>query len=964
MNDRVTLVAFAADPLETAAGLVFEHYSATLPDLSRLVILLEEPSVSTRLRQLLVTKAKQHRLPALLGPVISTIHDWVRHQYAEAPVASIETARQLVLLDAVKQHPNLFGNFDLWRLCLQLLDLFNELTLQKASIDTEVSAYLQQVRQAYQLDESSISHYSQEARLVHTLWHAWRQQLEAMHASDDALDYVRALQHSLERRLDGRQLLLVGATDISRAETDWIQQLLQLGCARLVLHGDPRRCPAYPFYDRFALPPPVPATTAISRFFDAVFDWQQQSLRQRAQAFHKRCPHSPITPLYSIFDAHSTEQEAQAVALQVRLWQQQTHAQIGIVIEDRKLARRVRALLERHAIQIQDLAGWTLSTTSAATVIEKWLECIETDFAHEAFLDLLKSPFLDLAGLPDSGPALQRDTLLEAVYRLEQDIIMHENVARSLERYKQHIHYRHKRLRWTSGTTRLLTEVIDYFMTIRQPVLKLFRRGNHPAQDYLQALCDTLRALGIHARLEQDAAGKVLLQSLAQMRHACEQYPLTLNWLEFRAWLSHTLENTHFNPAVQPERIRLLSLAQARLMRFDRLIITSNEAGFIPGKPSATPFFNNQARKELGLRDWEQTLGIRFHDYRGLLEAVPPDPPADGYRLLFSRRVSDHGEEINPSPWLEAIQTFHRLAYGNGLENGLLAKLLARPPRTGKRSAGTAAPAQAAIPPALVPGSFTASSHQQLIDCPYLYFCARVLKLQASDEIREILSKADYGHRVHLCLQAFHTQVEHLPPPFTDTITQDNRKHAEERLKTISHEVFRRDLEDNFQHRAWLQRWLASIPSYIDWEIERQQAFKPVQFEVSLDKTLNGRISLKGRLDRIDQDVDRQQHAVVDYKSGSIPATKDICAGEATQLATYALLMDQVGQVEYLVLDSDTTSKSRLADKELDELKQNTKARLLTLHDELLQGRPLPAWGDSKTCSYCAMQGVCRRPLR
>ncbi len=962
LNDSITLIPFADDPLEAAAGLVFEHYSGTLPDLSRLVILLEEPSVSTRLRQLLITGARQRGQPALLGPIVTTLQDWIMRHYTEAAAASIESARQLVLLDAIKQHPKLFGHFDLWRLCTQLLTLFNELTLQQADIDADISTYLEQVREAYQLDEPGISHYSQEARLVHTLWHAWQQQLEAMHSRDNALDYVDALKRSLDRQLDGHQLLIVGATDLSRAEADWLLQVLQQGRGRLLLHGDPGTCAAYPFYDCFTPLPPAPAGNAVSCFFDTVFAYQQQNLWHRAQDFRRRFPRSAVAPLCSIFDAASSEQEAQAVALQISLWRQQGHRQIGVVIEDRKLARRVRALLERHGIRIQDLAGWTLSTTSVATVVEKWLECIETDFTHEAFLDLLKSPFLDLAGAPGITAALQRDTLLEAVYRLEQDIILHENVARGLTRYSRHIRYRHKRLHWSSQTTGLLLKIIEYFDEIRRPVLKLFRHGSHSAHEYLQALSDSLQALGIRAQLEMDEAGRVLLQCLAQMHHACEQYPLELSWTEFRAWLSHTLEHTHFNPSVQPEQIRLLSLAQARLMRFDCLVITSNEAGFIPGHPPAEAFFNNQARKELGLRDWEYKLGVRFHDYRGLLEAVPPEPAADGCRLLFSRRVADNGEEVSPSPWLEAIQTFHRQVYGDGLENRQLAALLTQKRHTGVKGAETGDYAQASIPPALVPTTFTASSHQQLIDCPYLYFCARVLKLQASDEIREILSKADYGHRVHLCLQAFHTQVAQLPPPFTERITAHNRQAAEERLREISREVFRRDLEDNFQHRAWLQRWLASIPSYIDWEISRQQDFEPIRFEADMDRRLHG-ISLRGRLDRIDQDA-RKQLGVVDYKSGSIPAKKDILLGEATQLVTYALLTDQVERVEYLVVDTETTNKHPIDGEELARLKQQTASRLLELHNELLQGRALPAWGDSRTCSHCAMQGICRRQLR
>ena len=40
---------------------------------------------------------------------------------------------------------------------------------------------------------------------------------------------------------------------------------------------------------------------------------------------------------------------------------------------DRKLVRRLRAVLEHANIAVNDAAGWALATTSAAVVIEWWL---------------------------------------------------------------------------------------------------------------------------------------------------------------------------------------------------------------------------------------------------------------------------------------------------------------------------------------------------------------------------------------------------------------------------------------------------------------------------------------------------------------------------------------------------------------------------------------------------------------
>ena len=127
-------------------------------------------------------------------------------------------------------------------------------------------------------------------------------------------------------------------------------------------------------------------------------------------------------------------------------------------------------------------------------------------------------------------------------------------------------------------------------------------------------------------------------------------------------------------------------------------------------------------------------------------------------------------------------------------------------------------------PPApvdLLPDSLSVGRAQTLIDCPYRFFAAECLDLQPPEEIVEALQKADYGERVHLCLQAFHSDVAGLPGPFSEPLTAANRDQAVALLETIARQVFARDLEDNFLHRGWLHRWLGIIPDYVDWQLKR-----------------------------------------------------------------------------------------------------------------------------------------------
>jgi len=260
-----------------------------------------------------------------------------------------------------------------------------------------------------------------------------------------------------------------------------------------------------------------------------------------------------------------------------------------------------------------------------------------------------------------------------------------------------------------------------------------------------------------------------------------------------------------------------------------------------------------------------------------------------------------------------------------------------------------------------LPQHWTASTHQRLIDCPYRFFAADILQLSAREEIREALEKADYGEYVHRILQAFHGGVRELPGPWQGPLTNTERVSATSMLNDISQAVFKMAVEENLLARSWLKRWLAYIPDYIDWTIERQKQWQPHTTELRLQReTVNG-VRFKGRVDRIDK-ADNQW-AIIDYKTGMTPGVDTVIEGEAVQLPSYALLSEtEVNRVEYVQFDKNKINDSvNLKGEELQQLVHATEQRLLTIQTAIDQGSPLPAWGDPGVCRYCEFDGVCRR---
>ncbi len=183
-----------------------------------------------------------------------------------------------------------------------------------------------------------------------------------------------------------------------------------------------------------------------------------------------------------------------------------------------------------------------------------------------------------------------------------------------------------------------------------------------------------------------------------------------------------------------PENFKFLEYA---------LIIAAADRQFMPGSPPSSPFFNQQAKKSLGLTTWDNKCAQRLQYFQQLLN--------NSKETLITYKAENNGEEIPPSPWVEALENFHQLSFKKSLANNELAGLISihsgvmicdtdALPERAKQAAPVA-------PSHLQPTRISAGVHQRLINCPYQFFAGDMLKLKPADEISEELKKSDYGER-------------------------------------------------------------------------------------------------------------------------------------------------------------------------------------------------------------------------
>jgi ATP-dependent helicase/nuclease subunit B len=933
--------------LRYTAEFIFERFSEQAPDFSKLHVLLPNSQVSQQFHETLC-KSLPAQLPAIIPPWAGTLRSWAqqfcRNQQADYQIIG-EHARQLLFIEALQQHPDLFKEENKWQVTQSLLSLFDELSLNQQDLFTSANDWQQRLQQAYGIDEKSFDHLQYESKLVYTLWHAWQQQLSENQLYDETADYISRLSNA-QPAIENKHFICLGISHYSKTEQDFISYLSDNGQCHIIEFGSTIAADESAYTD---------TEHPFSALISETFIQSELAIKQRAQRFGENFSEAfSDVPPFTSYMASDEEQQIRAIDYFIRSSIIEGKGNIAVISEDRKLSRRLRALLERADVQLQDRAGWSLATTQAATIIERWLECIEEDFSAYPLLDCLKSPFIAAAQI-DSD-------FKHNIYRFEHDLIFHENVSSNISQYKKQLKNRLQRLtHWPKNSYHALTETLDFIEDSAKALLALHDRNSIiPLSEFLDRLLDSLQQLGVLQNYQNDEAGLVLLKTFDSLKQSLLFSNPALSWQDCRLWLGMALESQHFTPPTSNAGVQLMTLEQAAYQNFDSVVIAAAESQHFPGSAKSSPFFNQAVRASLELNTWEKQRQQRHELFNRTLLSSP--------EILITACAEEKGEEKPVSPWLELLTSFYRLAFDRSLDDQYLHDLVNSKCEVFKGD-DTALPdpsrqAASAIPEDLIPERVSASSYQRVINCPYQYFSADGLQLKPLEELSEELKKSDYGERIHFILQVFHNGHDKYGKAFADEITANNRGEAEDYLRKLSEKVFLADLENNVLHRSWLYRWQKHIPAYINWQIQHQSDWAIFQSEKILETELDSTIKIYGRLDRIDRNRETNSHAIIDYKTGSTARQEDVDIGENVQLSTYALLDEDASEVSYLSVDSSyqkVETRSCLSGDELELNRKHNRSRLIDLFDQMKQKQTLTAWGDDTVCRYCNFSGLCRK---
>jgi len=862
--------------LETSGGGALPHavarhlldqHADRLPDLSGLTVLVPNHRAGQDFAGALAQAAGRR---ALIPPTITPLKAWAE---TVADGRAEPQARRLARLHGVLRRVDWLGAVDRWALANELLQLADELSA--ARLGGEIGSRIRALH-AGSLDR--------ETALIEAVWQALNND-----GHDPQARYVRALDRLLGQIAAASQPIYGYALGTLTAVE---QQFLE-------------RCAEHAPLTLFQ-----PDTEAdIAHTLQQAWQLPDPPLRDRAALLTQRIPASPLCDRITLVPAPHLEAEARAVATWVAGQLHAGNRELALIALDRETARRVRALLERMDVLAADETGWTLSTTAAAAVIDRWLECVASDFPHVELLDLLKSPFVL------GEPAARQDQVLKFELALRR-----HGVSQGMADMQRLAHSEFAALPvW-------LAALFD----ARQG----FEQRRAPLAVWLERLIDSLAKLDAIPPLKADAAGASVLETLDNLRRDLADDSEKYGFNEWRRWLNLALESSSFIDASVASPIVLTSLPAARGRLFDAVAVIGADARHLPARP-APGLFSQATRAQLGLSTASDEA-----EAADLMQLLIQGP------ALMSWQAWNNDEPNPASPLVLRLQALHRAAWGTDLPEQTIG---APPTQASLLPAACVQPAPT-VSAAQLPRHYSPTAYQTLLDCPYRFFARSVLGIRELDEADETLDKSDYGNALHRILKAFHDSNPSL-----------ERDAALAQLNAISAAEFA--ALPAWTAAAWRSQWEKIQPAYIDaWLAHASQGWRyesgETDFAVPHTVAGLGEITLHGRVDRVDAKGDARY--VIDYKTSAAQGLKKKLKApdEAVQLPFYAWLCEAAAA--YLPINEAPVAALEL-DGETDVAA--ISLRLPQLLEAIARHAALPAHGIDGVCQHCEARGLCRKGM-
>jgi ATP-dependent helicase/nuclease subunit B len=552
--------------------------------------------------------------------------------------------------------------------------------------------------------------------------------------------------------------------------------------------------------------------------------------------------------------APTSREEAGALAMIMREALETPEHTCALVTPDRDLAKRVTSELERWGIEVDDSAGRELAITPVATFLR-----LITDVAASNAAPL---PLLSLCKHPLAAAELDPLSFREFTRLAERELLRGARPASGWDGLRGRLNENAFKARLEGWITRLEKCTAELFNHMRAGPISVGRLldAHMRCAEVLASTNEVAGPLRLWAGDDGDAAATFVADLMAAADALPPVAPAAYPAL-FSALLKGRVVRPRFG---KHPRLSILGPLEARLQRFDTLILAGLNEGTWPADPRPDPWMSRPMRAACGLASPERRIGQSAHD---IAEALCSP------RVILSRAEKVDGTPTVPSRWLTRLERV--IASANlpalSVKNRWLeyARHVTRPTQAPK-----AWPAPAPCPPVTArPRALSVTQIETWMRDPYAVYARHILRLRALDPLDADVSAADYGMLIHKALQVF--IAEKMP-----------LEDGEARLLDIGQALFSQSTVSPAVRAFWWPRFQRIAKWFIAHESARRDKVKSSHVEIpgrTVLPTATRPFTVTATADRIDILRDGAI-AIIDYKTGLPPSDKEVLAGFAPQL--------------------------------------------------------------------------------
>lgn len=660
-------------------------------------------------------------------------------------------------------------------------------------------------------------------------------------------------------------------------------------------------------------------------------------------------------------EAANAEEEALAIAVVLRQQLTVEGRTAALVTPDRALARRVAVMLRRWDIDPEMSDGEPLAETPAGVFCRLVAAAALSGLAPVPLLALVKHP-LARFGLKEGRAARAAETLERAILRGPRPAAGSRGLSAAFASFRHSLqalkdggdsdlHHGEPRTALPPWQLDDAGDLVARIGSALEPLERLAGARSHDFAGLAAAHRDAVRRAGTDDAGDTFAGadGEALATAFEDIAAACAHNPWPLAADDYLEVFDAAIADRKLRPA--PSRggaIRIYGPLEARLTGVDRVVMGGLVEGVWPPDPRTDPWLSRPMRSALGLDPPERRIALSAHDFAQLMgapEVVLTWPlKRGGAPAVTSRFVQRLAALAPPAAWQQALARGDRW---RGLSRRLDTPGAAPAP----------VPRPAPCPPRSArPLALSVTEIEHWLRDPYTIYARHILRLPRLEPVDAPPGGAERGSFIHDAVGDFaRSYAAALPADPAAELIRLGRVH------------FARYRDFPEAHALWWPRFTRIARWFAGFEVRRRAAMAAADAEIRGQLTFAAgerSFRLTGRADRIERRGDGR-YAVVDFKTGSLPTSKQVRVGIAPQLTLEAAMLRRgafpgvpaggsVAELLYvrlsggnppgveLTVDLDNVSADDAAEAALTEL----QGLVTRFEDEATPYRPLvlPMW--------------------